>query len=165
MTKHTFFTLTPEQRRQLESRLHAGQCAARQQTRARILLLLDRAQDKPRPDREIAALLGCHANTVGNVRRRFCKEGLEAVLTDKPMGPTTPRKVTGELEARLSALACSQAPEGQARWTLRLLAERVVELGYVESLSYATVSALLKKTNSNLGACKPGASAHRARRT
>lgn len=152
MTKHTFLTLTLEQRQQLQSVVRIGQHPARQQTRARILLLLDRSQDTKRTDAEIAQLLGCHSLTVGNTRRRFLAEGLEATLTDKPMGPTAPRKMTGELEAHLTLLACSDAPQGRSRWTLRLLADKAVELGYVDYLSHVTVGATLKKTKSNPGA-------------
>lgn len=165
MTKHTLLTLLPEQRQQLESVVRTGQCAARQQTRARILLLLDRSQGQKRTDDAVAEILGCHSNTVGAIRRRFLKEGLEAVLTDKPMGPTAPRKMTGELEARLTLLACSEPPEGRSQWTLRLLADTVVELGYSESLSHVTVGETLKKTKSNPGVCRRGVSASRPRRT
>ena len=84
MTKHTVLTLTPEQRQQLQSMVRTGHKSARQLTRARILLLLDRGQGDRRTDDEIAALLGCHSNTVGTLRRRFQKEGLEAVLTAIP---------------------------------------------------------------------------------
>jgi transposase len=160
MTKHTFLTLTPEQRQQLESVVRTGQHPARQQTRARILLLLDRSQGITRTDDQIAALLGCHSNTVGNVRRRFFTQGLQAVLTDKPMGPSAPRKMTGELEAQLTLLACSDAPQGHARWTHRLLADKIVELGYIEHLSHVTVGVTLKKIRSNPGRCEPGVSAN-----
>lgn len=152
MTKHTFLTLTPEQRQQLESVVRTGQHPARQQTRAHVLLLLDRSQDTKRTDAEIAGILGCHSLTVGNIRRRFLAHGLAETLADKPMGPTAPRKMTGELEAHLTLLACSDAPEGRSRWTLRLLADKAVELGYAESLSHVTVGETLKKMKSNPGA-------------
>jgi transposase len=165
MTKHTFLTLTAEQRQQLESVVRTGQHPARKQTRARVLLLLDRSQDKTRTDNEIAQTLGCHSNTVGNIRRRFLAEGLEATLADKPMGPTAPRKMTGEIEAHLTLLACSDAPEGYSRWTHRLLADKAVELGYVESLSHVTVGTTLKKTKSSPGVSRDGASASPRRNT
>ena len=165
MTKHTFLSLTPEQRQQLESVVRTGQHAARKQNRARILLLLDRSQDKTRTDEDIAAILGCHFKTVSNIRRRFLAAGLEATLTDKPMGPSSPRKMTGELEAQITLLACSNAPEGCSHWTLRLLADRAVELGYVESLSHVTVGETLKKTKSSPGVSKRGASASLRRST
>ena len=165
MTKHTFLILTPEQRQQLASLIRTGQHTARKQTRARILLLLDRSQDKIRTDEEIAEILGCHSNTVSNVRRRFLAEGWEATLKDKPMGPTAPRKMTGELEARITLLACSDAPDGLSRWTVRLLADKTVELGYVDSLSHETVRQTLKKTKSSPGASRPGALANRPHST
>jgi len=165
MTKHIFLTLTPEQRQDLESVVRTGQHAARKQTRARILLLLDRSQGTLRTDDAIAEILGCHRNTVGALRRRFQKEGLEATLTDKPMGPTSPRKMTGELEAQITLLACSDAPEGHSHWTMRLLADKAVELGYVQSLSHVTVAETLKKTRSSPGAFKRGASASPRRNT
>ncbi len=160
MKKHTFLTLTPEQRQQLESLVRTGQQTARKLTRARILLLLDRAQEKRRTDETIAEVLGCHPKTVANTRRRFLEDGVQATLTDKPMGPTAPRKMTGELEAKLTVLACSDPPEGCARWTLRLLAEQAVELGYVDSLSHVTVGETLKKTKSNPGVYRRGALAN-----
>ena len=165
MTKHTFLTLTPEQRQELESVVHTGQTLARKQTRARVLLLLDRSQGTLRTDDAIAEILGCHRNTVGNLRRRFLTEGLQATLTDKPMGPTAPRKMTGELEAQITLLACSDAPEGHSHWTLRLLADKSVELGYAENLSHEAVRQLLKKTKSSPGACKRGVLANRPRST
>ncbi len=163
MSKHTSLTLTAEQRHSLENLVRTGRSAARMLTRARILLSLDRGahrEDAQRStDARIAQALGCHPLTVGNVRRRFLGGGLEGTLTDKPMGPTAPRKVTGEVEAHLALLACSDAPEGHARWTLRLLSHKVAELGIVDSLSHVTVAKTLKKTRSNLGVSPPGASA------
>jgi len=126
------------------------QHTARKLTRARILLLLDRSQEKRRTDEAIGEVLGCHPKTVANIRRRFLEDGLQATLTDKPMGPTAPRKMTGELEAKLTVLACSDAPEGYAHWTVRLLAEQAVELGYVASLSHVSVGQTLKKRNQTL---------------
>ena len=165
MKKHTFLTLTSEQRQELESLVRTGQQTARKLTRARVLLLLDRSQEKRHTDEAIGEVLGCHPKTVANIRHRFLEDGLAATLTDKPMGPTAPRKMTGELEAKLTVLACSDAPEGYAHWTLRLLAEQAVELGYVDSLSHVSVGETLKKTKSSPGACRPGASASPRRST
>jgi len=92
----------------------------------------------------VAKALQCHRNTVGNVRRHFVAAGLAAALYDKPLPPRAPRKITGEVEAHLIALACSAPPEGQQRWTLRLLANRLVELGLVERISHVAVGARLK---------------------
>jgi len=151
MSKHTSVILTPEQRQQLESLVRIGQSPARRLTRARILLLLDRSQERRWTDAQIAEVLGCHAQTIGNIRRRFVAAGLEATLADKPMGPTVPKKLTGDIEAKITLLACSNPPEGFARWTLRLLAERTVELGYLESISHVAIGETLQKTNSSPG--------------
>jgi hypothetical protein len=85
-----------------------------------------------------------------NVRRRFLSGGLQAALYDKGW-PGAPPKFTGEVEAKLTMLACSDPPEGAARWTLRLLADKMVELGYVDSISHVTVGEMLKKTKSSRG--------------
>ena len=89
-------------------------------------------------------------STARRTRGRFLQEGLEAALGEKAR-PGRPPKITGEIEAKLTVLVCSQPPEGQARWTLRLLADRLVELGYVESISHMAVGNRLKKTKSNHG--------------
>ena len=159
MSKHTSLTLTPQQREQLETILRTGQHKARALTRVRIVLLLDRSQEKRYTDKEIAEILGCYPLTVANTRRRFLDAGIPAVLDEKPMGPSAPLKMTGDVEAQLTLIACSDAPKGRARWTVRLLAERIVELGIVEELSYVTVSRTLKKMKSSHGASKPGVSA------
>ncbi len=165
MSKHTSLTLTPEQRQQLETILRTGHHKARALTRVRIVLLLDRSQVKRYTDQEIAELLGCYRLTVANTRRRFLEAGIAAVLGEKPMGPSAPLKMTGDVEAQLTVIACSEAPQGRARWTVRLLAERIVELGIVEELSYVTVSRTLKKMKSSPGVSKPGASASLAPNT
>jgi hypothetical protein len=99
----------------------------------------------------MAQALRCHRNTIGNIRRRFLAGGLPAALYDKPLPPRAPKKLTGEVEAHLIALACSAPPEGQQRWTLRLLADRLAELGLVDRISHVAVGARLKKTRSNRG--------------
>jgi transposase len=93
----------------------------------------------------------CSTSTVRNIRRRFVAGGLPAALNDKGWPGATP-KFTGEVEAQLTMLACSDPPEGAARWTLRLLADQMIELGYVEYISHVTVRELLKKTGLSLGA-------------
>lgn len=94
---------------------------------------------------------------MGRVRQRFVEEGLESALNDKPRAPRK-RKLTGKQEAHVIAVACSQAPEGRARWTLRLLANNVVELGYAQSMAHETVRHILKKTISSLGSKSNGVS-------
>ena len=150
MGKHTRVELGAEERQGLEQLICAGTTAARTQTRARILLLSDRRPGQKRTDAEVAAALLCSKGTVANVRRRFLAGGLRAALYDKPRPGQKP-KVTGDVEARLTMLACSTPPAGHARWTLRLLADRMVELGYIEYISHVTVGEVLKKTRSSRG--------------
>ena len=159
MNKHTSLTLTPQQRQQLQTLLRTGQHKARALTRVRITLLLDRSQEKRYTDKEIAEIIGCSALTVANTRRRFLDANIPGVLDEKPMGPTAPVKMTGEVEAQLTLLACCDPPQGRARWTVRLLADRMVELGMVEDLAHVTVARTLKKMKSNPGASRPGVSA------
>ncbi len=151
MGAHYQIELNPAERRELERLIHHGRAAARQQTRARILLLSDRSQGQKRTDQQVAEAVHCSETTVGNLRRRYAEGGLAQALNDKGWPGAKP-KLTGELEAKLTVLACSQPPPGQARWTLRLLANQLVELGYLESVSHVTVGEWLKKTSSNRGA-------------
>lgn len=157
MAKHTRIRLSSEERSQLQQLIAAGNAPARVHTRARILLLRDSSQNVPHTHEQVAAALLCAPATVQNVCRRFRQEGLQAALSEKPR-PGNPRKLDGAAEAQLLLLACSNAPEGHARWTLRLLADRMIELGVVESLSVMTVSDTLKKTASSRGDCKRGVS-------
>jgi transposase len=157
MSKHHAIYLTDDQRTTLNTLIRVGSAPARTHTRARILLLLDRHQAAPWTEEAIAKALHCHRNTVGNVRRRFVTAGLQAALSHKPLPPRAPKKLTGEVEAHLIALACSAPPEGQQRWTLRLLADRLVALGLVDRISHVAVGARLKKTNLNRGKSNRGA--------
>jgi putative transposase len=150
MGKHTHVELTEEQRTELEQLIRTGDAPARTHTRARILLLSDRNQGQKRTDQEVADAALCSKSTVVNVRRRVLTGGLRLALYDKGWPGPTP-KFTGEIEAKLTMLACSDAPDGAARWTLRLLAERMIELGYVDYISHVTVRELLKKTNLSHG--------------
>ena len=146
MSKHVTVRLTEEQRSRLLGLIHAGDAPARTQTRARVLLHTDRNQGLAQTDEAVAASCLCSKCTVGNVRRRFIAEGLDAALKDKPLPGAKP-KITGAVEAHLVTLCCSDPPQGQARWTLRLLADRLVELGLLESITPAAVHGRLKKTN------------------
>ena len=137
-----FIQLTKEERRSLKTLFRSGKRANRQQTRARILDLLDRKVPPP----QIAETLSCAIGTIYNVKRRYQKEGLDAALIDKPRSGKPP-SIDGVQRAKITALACSPAPEGHARWTLRLLAGRAVQLGVVESISHNAVKEILKKTN------------------
>ena len=160
MGKHTHIELTSEERTELEKLIRTGNAPARTHTRARILLLSDRSQGQKRTDQEVADAVLCCKNTVRNVRRRFLSGGLQAALSDKGWPGASP-KFTGEVEAKLVMLACSEPPEGAARWTLRLLADKMVELHSVDSMSHVTVGEILKKTKSRRGEYSPGALASR----
>ena len=150
MSKHVIVRLTEEQRSRLLGLIHTGEAPARTQTRARILLHTDRSQGQAQTDEAVAGACLCSKGTVGNVRRRFIAEGLDAALKDKPLPGAKP-KITGEVEAHLITLCCSDPPQGEARWTLRLLADRLVEMGLLESITPAAVHGRLKKTNLSLG--------------
>lgn len=139
-----------EQRQELEKLINSGHAPARSQSRARILLLLDRGQGRRRRDKEVAEAVMCSQSRVVDVRQRFVEEGLESALYDKPRPGQKP-KITGDIEAQLVLLACSQAPEGHSRWTLRLLADRLVELTELDSISHVAVGERLKKMNLSLG--------------
>jgi transposase len=150
MGTHRNVVLSEEQRSLLDGLTDSGTASARTVTRALVLLHSDRSQGLKRTDKYIAEAVRCSISTVGNIRQRYLDEGLHAALYDKPRPGAAP-KFTGEVEAQLTMLVCSQAPEGHGRWTLRLLADQMVELGYVEYISHVTVRELLKKTNSSRG--------------
>lgn len=137
--------LTADDREQLRQLVRRGKHSSRKVTRARILLL---AADGS-TDEQIAAALSCGIKTVERTRRRFVEEGL-GCLNERPRRGAE-RKLTGKQEAHLIAVACSTPPGGRARWTLRLLADRVVELGLAPAIARETVRQVLKKTNSSRG--------------
>jgi transposase len=143
--------LSAQERGRLEALIGAGKRSAQLMTKARILLKAD-ASDAGEgwTDRKIATALDTSLNTVGNVRRQLVEEGFEATLVRK-YNPNSarPRIFDGAKEAKLIALACSPAPKGFARWSLRLLEEKVVELDIVEKASDNTIGRTLKKTLSN----------------
>jgi transposase len=144
--------LTETERQELEGRLAKGRPAATTATRARIPLKADESGVGPGwKDSEIVQALDTRLSTVHRVRQEFVDSGLEAALYRRKSTGHRPRKLDGAQEARLIALACGPAPEGRARWTLKLLAQRLVELEVVPSLSAECVRTTLKKTNSSLG--------------
>jgi transposase len=142
--------LTHDEGSKLEQMLGSGTHSARTLTRARMLLLADRSQGEKRTDLFIADALQCNRTTVRSIRRRYVEGGLALALYDKGW-PGAPPKFSGEDVAHLTMLACSTPPAGHARWTLRLLADQMIELGYVEYISHVTVRELLKKTHSSRG--------------
>ena len=143
--------LTSQQRKQLDKLIRSGRAPARTLTKARILRLTDHSQGAHRTDQEIASALGVSMPTIWRVRKRCLEDGLEAALHDKPRSGRPP-KITGDIEARITMLACSDPPPGHAKWSLRLLADKAVELGYLDSISHMAISKRLKKTR-----CGPGA--------
>jgi hypothetical protein len=158
-------TLSPQERSELEAVTRNGKTRARRFLYARALLLCDAGPEGPAwTVAETAQALGVTPRTIEHLKKRFVGDGLEAALTRKqPEKP--PREVIfgGEFEARLIALACSDPPRGRERWTVRLLAEKAVELDLAPSVSHMTVQRALKKTHFDLTAGSTGRS--RRRRT
>ena len=147
MGKKYIVRLIAEERAELEAMVTKGKAAAYRIKHANILLAAD-VNGPGWPDQRIAEAFSCHQRTVENVRRRLVEEGMAAALQRKKQAqPSHPPKLDGKGEARLIALACSQPPEGRDRWTLKLLAERLIALEVVDSISDQTVRRTLKKTN------------------
>jgi transposase len=134
--------LSDKERQQLLALIRKGIHQTRRITRARILLLADEERSR----NSIATYLHCSYPTVNNICRRYCTEGLEAAISEKPR-PGAPRKLDGRFEAKVTAVACSTPPEGRARWTLQLLADQLVELGFIESISHTQVGRILEKND------------------
>ena len=145
--------LTSEQRQELEQFCKKGVHNVRIVNRAKIILLLDTSENrKATSQEEIASQIGVSRQVVNNVRRDFQAANSVSAFLQRKKRKTPPvaPKVTGDIEARVIALACSKPPEGCARWTLRLLSDKSVELGVINSISYRTVGSLLKKHNLSL---------------
>lgn len=144
--------LAQEEREELESLVKRGRVAAEKRRRAQILLNADAgAEGSGRTDQEVANALDVGIATVHRVRQAYVEESLQAALSRKPAVRSRLRKLDGDGEARLVAIACSPAPEGRARWTLRLLADKLVELEVVDTINKETVRRTLKKTRSSRG--------------
>ena len=145
--------MTADERQHLAGLLAAGKRSALTLTRARILLKADQADGGPAwEDARIAAALDCGVRTIERIRQRFVEQGLEAALGRKPQDrPSRERKLDGRGEARLIALACSAPPEGRQEWTMKLLADKLVELQVVDAICDETVRRVLKKTRSSRG--------------
>jgi transposase len=145
-------TLTDEERETLRTLTKKGKASARKLARAHVLLLADEGAT----DETIAAALHVGTTTILRIRSRFVEEGLEAALQERPR-PGAQRKLEGKAEATLVALACTEAPEGRSRWTMQLLADRLVTLEVVEAISDETVRRTLKRGTSSLGSKRSGA--------
>jgi hypothetical protein len=145
-------TLTDNERQELTQLVSKGKAAARKITRARILLLADENPTGPAwSDGRIAEALGVNRRTVERIRQVQVEEGVEAALNHKQPRRTRAKVLDGEAEARLVQLACSAPPDGRERWTMQLLADRLIELDIVETISGETVRTTLKKMNSSRG--------------
>ena len=147
MTNRYIVRLSEEEREELKNLISKGKSAAYKIKHANILLAVD-TSDSSQKDEEVAQAYHCHRNTVANVRKRFVMEGIESALGRQPrQKPSRQPTCDGHAEAKLIALRCSEPPEGHARWTLRLLADKAVELEIVPAISHETVRQVLKKTN------------------
>ena len=156
-------TLSAADREALERFARTGDRPAAMAARARILLKADAAGPDAWPDEKIAEALDVSRMTVQRVRQQFAREGLDATLHRKKPTGRQYRKLDGAQEARLVAIACSEPPAGRARWTMRLLADRLVELEVVASIDPATVCRTLQKTTSSRGSSNSGSSRRRRR--
>jgi len=150
-------TLTKEEHDQLQSVLSKGKHSSQQYRNACILISSDEGPyGNKLSNEQIAQVLQINNKTVERVKQRFVEEGFDSCMDRKPYPMKGPKKADGDFEAHLIALSCSKAPEGYARWSLRLLADKMVELEYADSVSHETVRQVLKKTKSNRGGSKGG---------
>ena len=140
MKKQYNIELSEEERTQLEKLTTRGTEKVRKVKRARVLLLADEGKK----DQEIAERVGVSVGTVERIRKRYAQAGLEAAINEKPRSGR-PIGISAQTRAKVTALACTKAPEGRSKWTLRLLADKVVELEYIDSISYQSVRNILKK--------------------
>lgn len=152
MTKYKV-ELTREQREDLEQVIRAGQARARKIMHAHILLSSDRGPDGPGwSEAQIEHAFGVGESTIKRVRKRFLEQGLADALDRRPQPPRPEKRIlTGREEAYLIAISCGEKPEGRERWSVRLLAHKFVEAGYVEQVGRETIRVALKKMNSNPG--------------
>lgn len=152
MNRKYTIELTNEERQHLEKITSSGIAPARMVMRAHILLVSDsKAAGSPMKYEQICAAFNVTPVTVLNVRKNFVEKGLQATLSRKKPEREYPHALDGDEEAHLIALACSEPPDGRKAWSLRLLRDRFVRLGYVDSISHETIRTALKKTNSSLG--------------
>ncbi len=151
-------TLTEEERENLKSIKSKGKHRSQKIMNALILLNCDEGdfQTRKSTNEQVANVLKISMKKIDRVKKRFVEDGLEVALNGHKGSRIYEKKADGDLEAHLVAISCSEPPEGFARWSLRLLADRVVELNYIESISYETVRRVLKKTKLSLGRSKVG---------
>ncbi len=156
--KKFIVTLTEEERNLLTELTSKGKHRSQKILNALILLACDEGehQRKRSKNEEIARVLNTSMRKIDRVKKRFVLDGLNVALHGRKGSRVYVKKADGDFEAHLVALSCSRPPEGFARWTLRLLADKAVELDYIDSISYETVRRVLKKTNSSLGNGKDG---------
>ncbi len=142
MSRKTTFVvnLTEEDQEYLSQFINRGMASARSQTRARILLMADEGYS----DKEIAEVLRTTKPRVNRIRKRYCQEGLGSAINEKPRSGAPP-KIDGTIEAQVTLLACSEPPEGRSSWTLQLIADKLVELEAIESISAMSIQRILKK--------------------
>jgi Homeodomain-like domain len=164
MAKKYRVTLMPEERQELQALIAKGKASARKLAHARVLLQVDEAQAS-RTDEETAAALNLSVRTIERVRERFVEQGFAAALLSAPNKRVYARTFDGASEARLIALACGAPPEGKARWTLLLLAEQLVEVQVLDTVSRECVRQALKKTNSSRTGERGGAFRPSSRRS
>lgn len=147
------FSLTQDERDELDRIVAKGKHNSQKVLNALILLNYDEGALQPRTlgEKDIANVLKVSAMKIHRTKQRFVEEGMDIALNGRKGERVYKRKADGDFEAHLVALSCSDPPEGQAQWSLRILADKVVELGYIESISYETIRRVLKKTRSSLG--------------
>jgi len=150
-------TLTADERNELKQLINHGRTAGYRIKHAQILLALDETPENLQwTDKKIAGAYQCCEKTIGDLRKRFVEQGLDAALERKKREIPPHIKIDGETEAKIIALTCSKAPDGYERWTLRLIAERVAALGIMESVSHTAIAGCLKKTKLSHGYSKHG---------
>lgn len=151
-------TLEKEERKKLEDMVQKGNHKSQKVLNALVLLNCDQGQfqDHPMKNEDVSAVLRISMRKIDRVKKRFVEEGLETALTGHKADRVYEKKADGDFEAHLIALSCSEPPEGFARWTLRMLADRAVALNYIDTISYETVRRVLKKRNKTLEAARMG---------
>jgi transposase len=156
--KKYIVTLTEGERENLRILTSKGKHRTQKILNALILLACDEGefQKKRSKNKEIAKVLNISMKKIDRVKKRFVEDGLDITLNGKKGSRVYSKKADGDFEAHLVALSCSDPPEGFTRWSLRLLADKVVELDYIDSISHETIRRVLKKTKSNLGFAKDG---------